>query len=182
MLNELQAHHLLRSFMKSDLITQAELATGTRLTVGNAPTFLAEWATSLADGDSGPVLDALADAEQEPPQVAPVAPVAPVPSVPAATHPYNSSACGGKPEPKRWAGWSDMQRKSYLDRQVDRETYRKALSIPEAASNLGVTPWILYALCDPGRTGKATADVFVRCGHALGVDAHRLDELRKMVS
>ena len=177
MINNLQAHHLLRSLMKSELLAQAELTTGERLTVNNAPQLLAAWSSALANGDSGPVLDALAESES-----AAAAPPPPTPDVPAGAIPYDAGRCFGKPQPSRWRTWTDMMRKSYLARQVSRAAFRAALSVPEAGAKLGVTPWVLYGIADPRRYGKPTPDAFVRHGQSLGVDSNKIDQLKKLVT
>ena len=160
--------------MKSELLTQAELSLGERLTVANAPAFFASWASALADGSYDGVLDALAETE--------IASAPPEPPEPAGNIPYNSGRCGGKPQPARWVLWNDAVRKSFLDRQVTYAAFKTALSVPEAAHKLGVTPWVLYTLADPRRGGSSTPKAFVRHGCSMGVDEKRLDELKKLVS
>ena len=174
MINNLQAHYLFRSFMASEMLAQAEMTTGERITVDNVPGFLASWASALADGDSDPVLDALVAAE--------VAAAPAEPPKPIGTIPYEAMRCGGRAIPARWGRWNDMVRKSYLDRQVSVAAFRAALSIPEAAVKVGVTPWVLYAIADPRRFNDPTPDIFVRNGQSLGVAENKMAELKKLVS
>lgn len=173
MLNNLQAHHLLRSFIKSELLAQAELSIGERVTVDNAPLFLAAWASALANGDSDPVIDALAESE--------VANSPPKPALPAGTIQYDRAKCSGKPKPKRWEEWSDLARKSFHDRQVSREEFDKAVPVHEAAAKLKSSPSELYHHANPTRTNRPTPEAFIRYGQKLRVDSSKIDQLKKLV-
>jgi hypothetical protein len=172
MLNNLQAHHLLRSFMKSDLLPQAELSIGERVTVDNAPRFLAAWASALANGDADTVLDELAKAERNDEPVKS--------SLPAGTVAYDPRRCNGKVKPTHWESWDDVTRKSYLDRQVSKSAFAAAISMEAAARKLNVPLHTMYHLADPKKTGEPTPEAFVRFGRNLKVNSSKLDQIKNL--